>query len=356
MQSTADTPIHTIPLTIITGFLGSGKTSFLSRLLSRRTGAEFAVIINEFGEHSLDHLLVDYISDQTFELPNGCLCCSARSEMVDKMTELAQGNQSGELDFNHLIIETSGISDPVNLIENILSNHQLRQSFRLTNLITLVSALEWQGNQSGFVEVSRQLSMSDTIVISKSDLLPQKTRSRDLAHLFTQIEQINPNANICILPLSAGELENILDSQPLSLNDSSFLPTGSEHKITCGTFTLSHNSPLPVATIESFLETLLARHDDRILRVKGLVFTMENPDQPLVIQSVGSTISPLSWLDTWNITAQTRLTVIHTGEIKENIRALFDSFLNLPALDQPDKSAITDNPLSITGIGKFKSQ
>jgi len=343
-----------IPITIITGFLGSGKTSFLSRLLTAKNMSNSAVIINEFGEFGLDHLLVEQVDEQIFELPNGCLCCSARNELVDKMLDLAERRICNKLNFSRLIIETSGISDPVILIHNIWNEPRIRTLFQLSNIITLVSAVEPAHSPHGIEKAGSALAISDTILISKSDLLPAKSRDRDLAHLLSRIELLNTGASCHILPLSVDQLNDITNNNPMIAEPKNQQIPHPGHSISCRTLTLTHPHPLPVATVISLLDALLSRYREDMLRIKGLALTTEIPDCPLVIQAVGSILSPSIRLNKWIDLPQTRLTVIHTGNIARDIIALFEGFLNIPRPDQPDRTAIVENPLSIPGLGTFR--
>jgi len=371
MSKSAEGPssgvVDALPVIIVTGFLGSGKTSFLSTILKLQEMSNSAVIINEFGEFALDHLLVDYAEHQTFDLPNGCLCCSARGELVEKMLTLFEQRSHGLVDFERLIIETSGVADAPNLIETLWADRQIRDRFKLAKIITVISAVEWSeewSNNTGTDdEANNQLAISDTVIVSKSDLLAQKTRDEQLAHLQAAMEMINGSANYYFTPLANEPLRQIIDLSPETSQQTRSAiasprtnETTTVHNITAfKTCTLSHDSPLAKQTIDLFIDILLGRHAQSLLRVKGLVATIENPDQPLVIQAVKSTRSPDTWLKQWSGPRQTRLTLIHRGHSNEKFIDLFNS-LDIPAIDRPDKKALSDNPLSITGLGGFKPQ
>ncbi len=338
---------------IITGFLGSGKTSFLSKILKLDEMANSAVIINEFGECGLDHLLVDYLSDQTFALANGCLCCNVNDELVENILDLAVQNQQGLLNIDRIIIETSGISDTANLVQNIWNNPQVRRHFQLDRIITLISALEWSDSRSTYQEAERQLAISDTVIISKSDLLPVRSRDVEVAHLMAEIEMINARADCHIMPLCAAQSKVVIE--PKTDYVTSIDTSESPAHIT-GTFktcTLSHRLPVEMKTIELFLDFAISRHADTILRIKGLVLTEENPGRPLIIQAVKSTLTPFEWLKQWPSRPQTQITLIHIGTDSAVFIDLFNSLVNVPSIDRPDKMAISDNPLSITGLGNF---
>ena len=355
---------RTLPVIIVTGFLGSGKTSFLSTILKLEEMSNSAVIINEFGDFALDHLLVDYAEHQTFDLPNGCLCCGARGELVDKMLALFEQKQSGQIEFERLIIETSGVADAASLNEALWSDNQITDRYRLAKIITLASAVEWSASARTHDEATGQLAISDAVIVSKSDLLPEVTRAGQLAHLQAVMELINSSANYFFTPLANEQLMQIVDISPEANEQirqanisSSFRAeqiVSTHDTAAFKSITLCHDSPLAKNTVDLFIDILLSRHAENLLRVKGVVATIESPDQPLVIQVVKSTRSPDTWLKQWSGPRQTRLTLIHR-EISDGIFIdLFNSLLNIPSIDQPDKAALSDNPLSITGLGGFK--
>ena len=343
------------PVTIITGFLGSGKTRFLSELLSSGAITNAAVIINEFGEFSLDHLLVEYTRDQIFELPDGCLCCSANGELTNRMMELIDKKQRQQIDFDHLIIETSGLADTTNLVANLWNHPAIRNHFQLSGIITVISAIEWSQIQTGFIEAEGQLAIGDGIIITKTDLLPEFSANQQLAHLKAIIESVNKTAKCYVAPLSSQQLVQVVNPFTDISNHSvdHAIVAKSHNLLSYHTCSLHHNLPIPLSTIEFFMDILLTRHADILLRAKGLVLSRENPDRPLVVQAVGSTLSPFSWLKAWDMDPQTRLTLIHTGKNNDIFEELFNNILNIPSIDQPDKAALSNNPLSITGLGSF---
>lgn len=345
---------NTTPIQILTGFLGSGKTRFLSELLLLPEFASSAVIINEFGKVGLDHLLVEHTNDQLFALPNGCICCNARGQIIDKILDLKSQQSSGEIQLDRIIIETSGISDAANLMENLSQNSDIRQHFRVSKIITMISALEWKINQSGFDEAQNQIMVCDEIIISKLDLLDQLTRDQELAHLTSAIELLNPVANIHILPMSEQQkISAVLGDSDTVKNPIQPIAT-SGHASNYQILSITHPTPISQNTFELFIELLLNRYSTEILRVKGLGLTLENPNQPLIIQAVNTTLSPFSHLDKWTTPPHTQLTIIHRGSSNIEIQDLFNSTLDIPSIDQPDKAALSDNPLSIPGMGQYK--
>ena len=345
---------HQLPILIVTGFLGAGKTSFISQLLTLEFMSNSAVILNEFGEIGLDHILVDSVNDQIIDLPNGCLCCNSSSALTEKLTTLSADNLDDQINIDRIILETSGITDTTNLIQFLWNNARIRDSFQLSKVLTIVSAREWKDSQSNFQEVESQLAISDTVIITKSDLLPKTTREVDLAHLLTEIESISPGSRKYVSPLSLMQFEEILEHDNRYVIPPAVKSTKAHNTSVYKTCTLSTIQPLSVQVISLFLNIIATRHTDKLLRIKGLVLTNEDPSRPLIIQMVKSTITPFSWLDRWPDLPGTKIVLIHTHLDSSPFVDLFNSVTDNPDIDQPDKLALSNNPLTIPGLGKFK--
>ena len=160
-----------IPVIVLTGFLGSGKTTLLQHLLETEDGRRAAVLINEFGEISLDHLLVKSVSGSTVVLQNGCVCCSVRSELRAGLRELIDGMAKGEVPpFDRIVIETTGLADPVPVVQTITVDPMLRNHLRLASLVSTVDALNGIEQIDKQCEAMRQAATADRLVITKTDL------------------------------------------------------------------------------------------------------------------------------------------------------------------------------------------
>ncbi len=343
-----------IPVIILTGFLGSGKTQFLSRLLKDKQFKNSAVIINEFGEIGLDHLLVKKTNDQIFDLPNGCLCCSAKGALIEQMLDLANQRENKQIQFDRLIIETSGIADALNLSQFLGQDPDTGSHYHLSKIITIVSATETELSLSLWDEISSQLTISDLILISKSDLLPISKRNEALARIVSAIELSNTGAEISTLPLTPKTLNNILSITP-EINRQKKITSGSLHNVSkFQTISLTTDQPVSSATIDNFLDLVLSKHGNSILRIKGLSLITGKENQPMVVQSVKSTISPHYFLDQWQVQPRTSLTFIFTDNQAQSITDIFQAVFNILSIDQADNLALSNNPLSIPGIGKFK--
>src|SRR5437763_2294898 len=163
----------TVPVTLLTGFLGSGKTTLLRRVLSAPEFADTAVVINEIGEISVDHYLVDFVEGEVLELPSGCLCCTVREDLAKTLRSLIERRDVGEIRrFRRIVIETSGLADPTPILFTLGTDPMLDHRLRLARVVTLVDAVTGAATLDRFAEAARQAAVADALVVSKTDLAP----------------------------------------------------------------------------------------------------------------------------------------------------------------------------------------
>src|SRR5580698_1046431 len=182
---------HMIPVTILTGFLGSGKTTLLKRILNEKHGMKIAVIENEFGEENIDNeILVQDTSEQIIQMSNGCICCTIRGDLSRVLGDLAAKKQSGELDFDRVVIETTGLADPGPVAQTFFMDDEIAESYLLDSILTLVDAKHGDKQLDDRQEARRQVGFADQIFISKTDLVDGQT----VDALIHRIKHMNPRA------------------------------------------------------------------------------------------------------------------------------------------------------------------
>jgi len=350
-----------IPVTILTGFLGSGKTTFLNRLLKKPQMAEALVLVNEFGEVGLDHLLIEAAEDTILELSNGCLCCTIRGELVDRLTDILTRIEEGHWNKpSRLIIETTGLADPLPILQLFIAHPLLLQSFSHDRLIVMVDAVNGLQTLENYEEARRQVALADRIFISKADLLAP---AEDLNSLTIKLKTLNKLAEILTLspdteadiPLFQGGLfQHDFDpdyEDEYEHHHNHHDHDKNRHSQNIVSFCLSHDKPLPITLIEAFLGILRETYGAQILRLKGFVATLERSDAALIIQAAQGLFHPPQWRQDWPTPShQTRLVAIVDGIKREEIEALFGSFTGQIGVDMADAAALHTNPLAISGL------
>ncbi|MBL4890723.1 MAG: GTP-binding protein [Rhizobiaceae bacterium] len=328
-----------IPTHILTGYLGSGKTTLLNRALKAPDMKNTLVVVNEYGEIGLDHLLMENSNDAILELSNGCVCCMIRGELVDTLLSLANRK------FDRLIIETTGLANPAPVAQALIGHPTISQKFDLHSIITMVDCITAFPNSNE--EIEQQIAFADKIVISKADLLNEDRRDAAIDECKQHIQATNPNAELVLAtdidsPAEIFQQTGKLVAKPIST-------TRSHHHVT--TITLHHEKPIPRQILDQFMEQAILRFGDDILRIKGLVYVAEHPDKPLVVHGVQNIFHQPKKLDQWPNEPQTALVIITKLKNPEPIQRLFATFLNEPQIDTPDRAAMTESPLTILGSG-----
>ena len=316
---------RTVTAHVLTGFLGSGKTTLLRRLLALPELAGTAVLINEFGEVGLDHLLVEKVEGQIVLLKSGCVCCSIRGDLRDGLLALHARMEAGELPpFGRAVIETTGLADPVPILAGFTADPGLRWHYRLGNLITVVDAVNGLTNLERFPEAWRQVVAADRLMVSKADLAD--------AHLLRwRLEALNPDATLHgsddagIAGLLLDDAQDP-DARAAAAERWASQDGAHHHHHGPGTFTLEAEAPLDWAAFGAWLSLLLHAHGSSILRVKGLLH-VAGADRPVVIQGVQHLVHPPLHLEAWpDGRARTRLVLIGTDLDRPAIERSFRAF------------------------------
>ncbi len=316
-----------IALNVITGFLGSGKTTLLKRLLQGESLGDTALLINEFGDVGIDHLLVEEVAPDTVLLPSGCVCCSIRGELKDALLGLLQRRERGEIPaFKRVILETTGLADPAPILATLNNDVQLRGRFHIGLVITLVDASHAALQERLHPEWLAQVAAADRLLLSKTDL------AGDCAPLRAHLQALNAGTPILDThDIHSGDQlllgEGLRGAEPAVEVSRWQLhqPTATTHgaaQVCCLTF----DQPLDWVGFGVWLSMLLRCHGERILRVKGLL-NVNASNAPIVIHGVQHCLHAPVHLPAWpGSDRQSRLVFILRGLDPAQLRRSFEVF------------------------------
>ncbi len=311
-----------IPATILTGFLGSGKTTLLKRVLNEAHGQKIAVIENEFGAENIDNdILVEDTREQIIQLNNGCVCCTIREDLRTTLSDLAAKKRKGELDFDRVVIETTGLADPGPVAQTFFMDDEIAEIYLLDSILTLVDAKHGQQQLDDRQEARRQVGFADQIFISKTDLV-DASQADDLAH---RVKHMNPRAPQRRVNFGEVPLAEVFDLRGFNLNakldiDPDFLkeddhhahdhddhdhdhehgehcdhPHHHAHDDDVKSFVFRSDRPFNPAKLEDFLGAIVQVYGPKMLRYKG-VLNMKGTDKKVIFQGVhqlmGSDLGP----------------------------------------------------------------
>jgi G3E family GTPase len=329
--ATRDALAGLIPVSIITGFLGSGKTTLVNRLLKRPEMNRVAVVVNELGEIGIDNDLVQVSSEQMMLLNNGCLCCVLRGDLQETLRDLFIKRRNGEIiDFDRVVIETTGLADPAPVMQTLITDSLLLEQYRLDCVVTLVDAVNAPGQLEQFTEPMKQIALADRLVVTKSDLAGKES----LNALVGRLKELNPRAPVKVALNGEIELAFLVDvglrrTQARLEEIERWLgpDDGHEHAhrhdSAVQSFVLRFDRPLPWASFTQCMDVLTALRGPDLLRVKGLV-NVEGKSGPMVVQGVQHLFHPPLELASWpGPDRATRLVFITRGIPRKTVADLF---------------------------------
>jgi G3E family GTPase len=291
-------PQALIPVAIVTGFLGSGKTTLISRILGDRAFARTAVIVNEFGEIGLDHELIASSDETLLALTTGCLCCAVRSDLVATLLDLQRRRAAGEVVYDRVLIETSGLADPAPILHALMTDRDTVRQHVVDCIVTVVDALHGEPTLDRHPEARRQVALADALLLSKTDVAPPS------ATLRQRLAALNANAALG-MTRDAAPVTLFAGSNAAARFADLPAPRGrnpfarAQHSDNIETFALQRDRPIPALALTLLLEALAEHCGARLLRLKGLVHIEEMPAQPAVIHGVQHVVSAPEFLDRW---------------------------------------------------------
>jgi G3E family GTPase len=349
-----------IPVTLVTGFLGSGKTTLINAALRSKELAKTVVVVNEFGEVGLDHQLFASSSDSVVVLENGCLCCTIRSDLVGTLNSLYHARQAGEIPtFDNVVIETSGLAEPSPVLQAFLSEPTLDGLYRVASVLTLVDSVNWAGTSDAHDESVRQVALADQIRITKLDMVTGD-RQNASTRIRLELRRINPSAGIDEVDWSPAAIAKLLSSSGFDATDPQSDPRPwldfQAHQAAhdhdgCGddhshhdhdhngghphgshlegkgieNFVLTREAPLTRDEAQFLLDGIAQNLGPGLLRVKGLLNIAEEPGRPAVIQGAQHLLHTMTWLDRWpDGDHRSRVVFITQGIPRDRLKDIID--------------------------------
>jgi G3E family GTPase len=352
--------VQILPVSVITGFLGAGKTTLLNSLLKDPMLKDAAVIINEFGEIGLDHLLVERSDENVFEMASGCLCCTIRGDLIDTMLKLIARRDKAEIKrFDRIVIETTGLADPAPVLHTVMSEPSLLARCRLESVVTVVDGVAGEATLDAHAEAVKQAAVADRLVLTKLDLLTGREGEDALHSLIGRLRALNPAARLLTTHRGEATATRLFNSglynpQTKSLDARAWLNAeayasgekrrrhrhhGHDHDHTHGhhdvsrhddhirSFTFADERAISPQGLDMFLGLLQSYHGANMLRMKGIVKVADDPERPVVLHGVQHVYHPPVRLPHWpDGDERTRLVFIVKDIEKRLIEDLFKAF------------------------------
>jgi len=374
-MSEARRPPPPFPLSVITGFLGAGKTTLLNKILPDPAMAGTLVIINEFGEIGLDHLLIEKVESDMILLSSGCLCCTIRGDLISTLEDLLRRFDNGRIEpFKRVVIETTGLADPAPILQTIMYHPYLMMRFQLQSVVTLVDGLTGNATLDAHQEAVKQAAVADRLVLTKGDLA---SNPADFEALRIRLAALNPSAIVLDAARNEATPDRLfgegfydLGSKPDAvkgwLNVEAFEDEHAHehhhhdhghdhhahkhdvnrHDDRIRSFSIRHDALVDPAGLSLFFELMRTAHGPNVLRMKGIIALASDPSHPLVVHGVQHILHTPQKLGAWPDADHTTRLVFIVKDIEPSfIEGLWKAAMGVPGIDRADRQALQDNPL-----------
>ncbi len=316
-----------IPVTVVTGFLGAGKTTLIRRFLKTPEGAGTAVIVNEYGSVGIDDALIRDSAEETVLLGNGCLCCVTRTDLQVALRKLVFGRERGSVPpFARVIVETSGLADPAPILQTFSTDRALGGEFHIDVVLAVVDAVNGEAELDSAAEARKQIILADRMVVSKTDL----ASAAAIENLTRRLRALNPRAAIDVAVAGALDANRLIE--PVTSERGAFVAEA-EHADGIASFVMTQSQPIAWPAFSRAMETLIALRGADLLRVKGIL-NVEGCRGPVVVQYVQHLAHPPVELETWPVSAAgddraSRIVFITRGIGERDVKALFAAVAGL---------------------------